>query len=115
MSADRPVGWAFVGAGRHARLWLGPALASAKNAAVVGAWSRDPAHAADFAAELGIPKVYTDLEQALGELDVAAVVISTPNSLHAAHALAALRAGKHVLVEKPSTRSSTWPRLPRRS
>ena len=28
MSADRPVGWAFVGTGRHARLWLGPALAA---------------------------------------------------------------------------------------
>jgi 1,5-anhydro-D-fructose reductase (1,5-anhydro-D-mannitol-forming) len=101
VSADRPVGWAFVGAGRHAHLWLGPALAGAKNAAAVGVWSRDPAHAADFAAEFGIARTYTALQQLLADPDIEAVVVSTPNSLHASHALAALQAGKHVLVEKP--------------
>ena len=43
----------------------------------------------------------TDLEAALTWAAVDAAVICTPSGLHAQHALAALRAGKHVLIEKP--------------
>src|SRR5215204_4711152 len=95
------VGWAFVGAGRHPELWTGPALAAAANARTVGVWSRDAARAGAFAARHGIPRVYATLEEALADPAVDSVYISTPNSLHAAHAVAAARAGKHVLVEKP--------------
>jgi 1,5-anhydro-D-fructose reductase (1,5-anhydro-D-mannitol-forming) len=95
------VGWALVGAGRHAELWTGPALTAAANARTVGVWSRDGARAGAFAARYGIPRVYATIEEALADPAVDAVYISTPNSLHAAHAIAAVRAGKHVLVEKP--------------
>jgi UDP-N-acetyl-2-amino-2-deoxyglucuronate dehydrogenase len=43
----------------------------------------------------------TDLDELLGRDDVDAVTISTPSGLHPGQALAALRRGKHVLVEKP--------------
>jgi 1,5-anhydro-D-fructose reductase (1,5-anhydro-D-mannitol-forming) len=98
---ERPVQWAFLGAGRHARLWLAPALSAASGACARGVWSRTVEHAAEFAATHGIERVYTTLDEALADNEVEAVLISTPNSLHAEHALAALRAGKHVLVEKP--------------
>jgi UDP-N-acetyl-2-amino-2-deoxyglucuronate dehydrogenase len=51
--------------------------------------------------ELAIP-LYSSLADALRK-DVAAevFVIATPNGLHAAHALAALEAGKHIIIEKP--------------
>jgi 1,5-anhydro-D-fructose reductase (1,5-anhydro-D-mannitol-forming) len=95
------VSWAFLGAGRHARLWLGPALVQARNARAVGVWSRDPAHAADFASAYGVERSYATLDEALADPEVEAVLISTPNNLHADHAMAAVRAGKHALVEKP--------------
>ncbi|HET6319218.1 MAG TPA: Gfo/Idh/MocA family oxidoreductase [Chloroflexota bacterium] len=102
---DQPVGWAFLGAGRHARLWLAPALQGASGARAVGVWSRDPNHGAEFAATYGVERVFASLEDALADPDVETCLISTPNALHAAHALAALRAGKHVLVEKPMATS----------
>src|SRR5688500_1278909 len=52
--------------------------------------------------EYNIPETYTDYKKMLKEekhLD--AVSICTPNGLHAPNAIAALEAGKHVLVEKP--------------
>ena len=49
----------------------------------------------------GGPAVYTDLDQLLARDDLAAVAVATPAKTHHAVVLAALRAGKHVLVEKP--------------
>jgi predicted dehydrogenase len=49
-----------------------------------------------------IPRVYRDYRQMLRrEQDIMAVDICTPNVLHAPNTIAALRAGKHVMVEKP--------------
>src|SRR5436309_5397421 len=56
------------------------------------------------AAETGASRASTDFQQALGS-DVDAVVISTPNHLHAQHAVAAFEAGKHVLLQKPMARN----------
>ncbi len=53
------------------------------------------------ARELGIPAFHTDYDQMLTRDDVDAIVILTPMLTHAAMAQAGLRAGKHVLVEKP--------------
>jgi predicted dehydrogenase len=56
---------------------------------------------AKFAAEFGIPRQYTNLEALLKDGGVDALVVSTPNYLHAEQTIAALAAGLHVLVEKP--------------
>jgi len=57
------------------------------------------------AAELGAGRASTDFADALRD-DVDAVVISTPNHLHAEHAVAAFDAGKHVLLQKPMARTA---------
>ena len=61
----------------------------------------DPDHVRAKAQELGIPKAYTDLEDALLDSDVDAVSICLPHHLHCPAALAAAGAGKHILCEKP--------------
>ena len=66
---------------------------------VVG--GHDAQRAATFAEAHGIQRSTTDWIAAVTADDVDAVVIGTPNSLHHTQALAALAAGKHVLVEKP--------------
>jgi predicted dehydrogenase len=53
------------------------------------------------AAEFEVPDVTTRLEEALGREDVQLVSVCTPDHLHTEAVLVALRAGKHVLVEKP--------------
>jgi len=60
-----------------------------------------PAQAAALAQKFDIPNQYETVEQLLETGNVDALVIGTPNYLHAPQAMAALRAGVRVLVEKP--------------
>src|SRR5690242_19925084 len=49
----------------------------------------------------GVNETFTDYRDAIAQPDVDAVIIATPNLMHAPIALAAIGAGKHVLCEKP--------------
>ncbi|MEZ4217829.1 MAG: Gfo/Idh/MocA family oxidoreductase [Myxococcota bacterium] len=62
---------------------------------------RDAAKTAERAKRGGIPHAFTNLEDALALRDVDIVSIATPPHTHAAIAIAAARAGKHVMCEKP--------------
>ncbi len=97
--------WAFVGAGRHAELWMIPAVVAAEGAELVGVWGQRVDKARALAERYGIRTAYRSLDELVVDPNVDAVYVSTPNSLHAAHSLAALRAGKHVLCEKPMAAS----------
>lgn len=54
-----------------------------------------------FARQHGIPQAYTDYEAMLGKEDLDIVVVAVPNAFHKPMSLAALKAGAHVLCEKP--------------
>lgn len=62
---------------------------------------RDPAKTRDRAARFGIPHPMTSVDEALALPGIDAVTIATPPDTHAAIASRAMRAGKHVLCEKP--------------
>ena len=68
--------------------------------------ARDLDRALGFAAEHGIPNVADSYAALLARADVDLVYISLPITLHERWGIAALRAGKHVLLEKPSAPSS---------
>jgi predicted dehydrogenase len=78
-----------------------PATQKAERCEVVAIASRDAARAERAAGELGIPRSYEGYEALLADPDVDAVYIPLPNHEHAAWTIAAARAGKHVLCEKP--------------
>ena len=75
-------------------------LKNIDSAEVVGLVGRDAAKTQAVADEYAIPNVYTSLEEAL-ESDADAVILCTPTQMHAAQAIACMRAGKHVQVEIP--------------
>ncbi len=64
-------------------------------------------HAKQVAIQYGIPHIYKDCDRLLESKDVDAVSICTPNFTHAPIALKAMKAGKHVLVEKPMALNRT--------
>src|SRR5262249_22126353 len=63
--------------------------------------SRDPERARAFAQDLGIPRAHNSYAELLQDPDVDAIYNALPNSLHVEWTIAAARAGKHVLCEKP--------------
>jgi len=94
------LGFGFIGAGAianfHAR-----AVAAARGGRLVGVVSRRRATAEAFAREHGIGFAGDDVNALLAQPDLDAVCITTPSALHLEPALAAIRAGKHLMIEKP--------------
>lgn len=93
--------WGIIGCGDVAEHKGGPALQQATGSALVAVMRRDAALAAAFAQRMGVPRHYDTVEALLADPEVDAVYVATPVHVHAEHTLAAARAGKHVLVEKP--------------
>ncbi len=68
---------------------------------VVAVGSRNGERAADFARRYSIDRSYGSYEELVGDPEVDVVYVASPHSLHEEHALLAIAAGKHVLIEKP--------------
>jgi predicted dehydrogenase len=88
---------------------LSSAVALAEGIEITSVYSRDPERGRSFADSLGVPVVFSDLGELLASPDIDAVYVASPNTVHESQALAAIRAGKHVLVEKPAvTNAEAW-------
>lgn len=83
--------------------WFLSAAAKIDNAEPIAVYSRNEQKGKDLASQYGIQKVYTDLDAMLKDDEIECVYVASPNSLHYQHASAALKAGKHVICEKPFT------------
>jgi UDP-N-acetyl-2-amino-2-deoxyglucuronate dehydrogenase len=94
------LGFGLIGAGMiadfHAR-----AISAASGAQVVGVASRTLEGANTFARRQNIAFATASVEELVARPDVDAVCITTPSGLHREPALAAIRAGKHLMIEKP--------------
>jgi len=71
------------------------------HAEVRGIVTRTEEHAKMAAKKFGIDAWYTDYQELLKREDIDAVSICTPNYLHVKHVIDAVKAGKHILCEKP--------------
>jgi predicted dehydrogenase len=88
--------WLVVGVGDITSKRVLPAILAEPRSHLGGIVTRDPAKAEPY----GV-RSYSDLDSALAGSDATAVYIATPVFLHAPQTIAALRAGRHVLCEKP--------------
>jgi predicted dehydrogenase/threonine dehydrogenase-like Zn-dependent dehydrogenase len=91
----------FLGAGSFATGVLIPALKKAGGIGLGGVCTSSGVSARHAAATFGFPYATTDQGEILGDPAVNAVAVCTRHHLHARQVVAALRAGKHVFVEKP--------------
>lgn len=87
--------WVVIGIGDITTRRVIPAIGQG-SAALYGVVSRDPEKGRLYA-----PRVWTSLDEALADPAVDLVYVATPVFLHAPQTIAALRAGRHVLCEKP--------------
>jgi predicted dehydrogenase len=99
--ASRPLRFGILGAARIAPdALIKPAQAS-PDAEVVAIAARDPVRAREFAATHHIPRVHATYTDLIADADLDVIYNPLPNSMHCEWTIAALKAGKHVLCEKP--------------
>ena len=100
------IGWGIVGVGDVTEVKAAPAIFRADDSDVVHVMRRDAERARDFAKRHGVARWSTEAQAVIDDPEVTAVYVATPTSTHAEYAIAAARAGKHVLVEKPMAMST---------
>src|SRR5712692_5749565 len=100
-SEARPIRWGILGTGWIVTDGFLPALREAGDGVAEVVGSRDADRAGAFAQSHGIARGVSGYRRVLEDPDVDAVYVALPNSLHAEWTIAAMRAGKAVLCEKP--------------
>lgn len=98
------VKWGLIGSGHWAQLYA-KIFNGLPNVDLVSIYSRTAENAKRAATEYGIPKWYNDYEELVRSDDIEAVAIVNNELYHHGPVMAALMAGKHVIVEKPIART----------
>ena len=102
---EQRLGWGILSTGNIARQFATGVIAS-KTGALIAVGSRNITSASEFAKSFRIPQAFGSYEQALAAPGVHAIYNALPNSMHHQWTIAALKAGKHVLCEKPLASNS---------
>lgn len=95
------VRWGILSTAKIAATWLIPAMHESEYAEVVAVASRDLDRAKAYADQNGIPKAYGSYQELLESDEIDAIYNPMPNHLHVSWSVEAVKAGKHVLCEKP--------------
>lgn len=95
----QPLNIAIVGAGMIGAVHRRAAILAGAN--VLGVCASTPERSKDVAAQWNLSRAYADIDEVVTDPEVHVVHICTPNALHKPYAEAALKAGKHVVCEKP--------------
>ncbi len=94
-----PIRFGILGLGMVCRVHE-EAIARTPGAVLVGVADTDIERAESFASERGV-RAYATYEQMLADSEIDVISVCTPSFCHAENAISALRAGKHVVLEKP--------------
>src|SRR5260370_14946860 len=112
MAGAKRVGYAVMGLGSISQVAVLPAFAHSKKAKLAAVVSGDKKKAHKFAKQFKANHAfsYDELAECLSNPEVEAVYIATPPGEHEKYAVAAAKAGKHVLCEKPLAATVAQPR-----
>ena len=97
--------WGFIGCGAVTEKKSGPAFRKAEGSDVVAVMRRDAVKAEDYARRHKIARWYDNAHDLINDPEVNAVYVATPPGSHAEYAIASMRAGKPVYIEKPMAAS----------
>ena len=93
--------WGIIGCGDVAEVKSGPAFQKCNHSELLAVMRRNGALAKDFANRHKVPLWYDNAEGLLANPEINAVYVATPPASHLYYAIRALKAGKHVYLEKP--------------
>ena len=96
-----PLKWGVLGNANIARVCVIPAIQKSANGMVHALATRSPQNAVKVAAQNNIARIYSDYNHLLDDPQIQIIYNPLPNHLHHPWTLKALKAGKHVLCEKP--------------
>ena len=100
MTQTKILRWGILGPGSISTKFA-TGLQAAENGQLVAVGSRNADRATAFAAQFGATNIHTSYESLAADPDVDAIYIGAPHTYHKEHAILCMRAGKHVLCEKP--------------
>lgn len=100
------INWGIIGCGNVTEKKSGQAYNKTPNSKLVAVMRRNAEKAADYAARHKVDRWYPDADELLNDPEVNAVSIATPPANHLEYAIAALKKGLNVYVEKPVTRTA---------
>jgi len=100
-SLHTPVRWGVLSAANIGVKRVAPAIHASSNGRLVAVGSRNPERARELFAFAPDTLIYGDYNSVISDPEIEALYIPLPNSLHAEWTIKALKAGKHVLCEKP--------------
>jgi dihydrodiol dehydrogenase / D-xylose 1-dehydrogenase (NADP) len=95
-----PLRWGIIGAGEISRQWV-CAVQACAGASVTAVAAREKQRATEFATQHGIGSAYGDYAAMVASPNVDIIYVGTIPSVHKAHVMLAIEAGKHVVCEKP--------------
>jgi predicted dehydrogenase/aryl-alcohol dehydrogenase-like predicted oxidoreductase len=104
MNGTNPVNWGIIGPGTIARTFAG-GIAHSRTGKLVAIATRDP-NKPGLAEQFPGARIVAGYQALIDDAEVEAIYVATPHVGHAEWAIKAIRAGKHVLVEKPIALSS---------
>jgi len=105
------VRWGIISTAKIGRTKVIPGIQKSNLCEVLAISSRDQKNAAEVAKELGIPKAYGSYEDLLADPEIDAIYNPLPNHLHVEWTINAMKAGKHVLCEKPIALDATQAKI----
>jgi len=103
---DRKINWGILGCAGIAEKAFIPAVRESRNGVLAGIAARDVSRARDWANRFGFLRSHRTYQELVEDPAIDAIYNPLPNDLHAEWSIRAMRAGKHVLCEKPMAMNS---------
>ena len=100
-NSKRMINWGIIGCGNVTEVKSGPAFNKVKDSKLIAVMRRDASLAEDYARRHNVPKFYSNAQDLINDKDINAVYVATPPGSHAEYAIASIKAGKPVYIEKP--------------
>ncbi len=106
----KKIGVGIIGSGSIAEIGHCPSIRALPNAELIALCDTNPEILESMAKKWEPKRTYSDYHDMLGDKEVQVVIVGTPNRYHAQQAIDAMRAKKHVIVEKPfaCTHDEAW-------